>query len=141
MNLSFGSNYRWWAFGAMAIGLFASVSDHGSVVVALPSISNHFDTDLPTTQWVLIGYALTISALLLPMGRMADIVGRKRVYVLGFVIFTVGALAAGLSPSVEALIASKIFQGVGAAMTQEPLWRWSFRRSLQNSAARRWDSR
>ena len=102
----------------MAIGLFASVSDHGSVVVALPSISNHFDTDLPTTQWVLIGYALTISALLLPMGRMADIVGRKRVYVLGFVIFTVGALAAGLSPSVEALIASKIFQGVGAAMTQ-----------------------
>ena len=118
MNLSFGSNYRWWAFGAMAIGLFASVSDHGSVVVALPSISNHFDTDLPTTQWVLIGYALTISALLLPMGRMADIVGRKRVYVLGFVIFTVGALAAGLSPSVEVLIASKIFQGVGAAMTQ-----------------------
>ena len=118
MNLSFGSNYRWWAFGAMAVGLFASVSDHGSVVVALPSISNHFDTDLPTTQWVLIGYALTISALLLPMGRMADIVGRKQVYVLGFVIFTVGALAAGLSPSVEALIASKIFQGVGAAMTQ-----------------------
>ena len=88
MNLSFGSNYRWWAFGAMAIGLFASVSDHGSVVVALPSISNHFDTDLPTTQWVLIGYALTISALLLPMGRMADIVGRKRVYTTGFVIFT-----------------------------------------------------
>jgi EmrB/QacA subfamily drug resistance transporter len=102
----------------LAIGLFTSVSDHGSVVVALPSISDHFNTDLPTTQWVLVGYALTISALLLPMGRMADIVGRKRVYILGFVIFTVGGFAAGMSPSVEFLIASKIFQGVGAAMTQ-----------------------
>ena len=118
MKLPYGSNYRWWAFGALAIGMFASVSDHGSVIVALPSISDHFNTDLPTTQWVLIGYSLTISALLLPMGRMADLIGRKRVYILGFAIFTAGGLAAGLSPSIGFLILAKVFQGVGAAMTQ-----------------------
>ena len=118
MKLPYGSNYRWWAFGALAIGMFASVSDHGSVIVALPSISDHFNTDLPTTQWVLIGYSLTISALLLPMGRMADLIGRKRVYILGFVIFTIGGLAAGFAPSIGFLILAKVFQGVGAAMTQ-----------------------
>ncbi len=111
-------NYKWWAFGALAIGLFASVSDHGSVTVALPSLADHFSTDLPTTQWVVIGYALTISALLLPMGRLSDIVGRKQVYVAGFAVFVVGAVIAGTSTSVIVLILAKVVQGVGAAMTQ-----------------------
>ena len=61
------------AFGALAIGTFASVVDHGSVTVALPSIAKDFQTDLPSVQWVVIGYALTISALLLPMGRLAEV--------------------------------------------------------------------
>ena len=111
-------NYKWWAFGALAIGLFSSVADTGSVIVALPSIADHFGTDLPTSQWVVIGYALTISALLMPMGRLSDIVGRKQVYVSGFAIFVIGALAAGLSTSMLMLIFAKAFQGVGAAMTQ-----------------------
>ena len=111
-------NYKWWVFGALAIGLFASVSDHGSVTVALPSIADHFGTDLVTSQWVLIGYALTISALLMPMGRLSDIVGRKLVYVSGFAIFVIGAILAGLSTGMLMLILAKAFQGVGAAMTQ-----------------------
>ena len=90
----------------------------GSVAVALPSISNHFETALPTTQWVLIGYTLTISALLLPMGRLADIAGRKRVYLVGFAIFVVAACVAGLAPNMTSLIAIRILQGAGAAMTQ-----------------------
>ena len=68
-------NYKWWSFLAIGTGLFVSVADVGSVVVVLPSISEHFSTDFPTTQWVIIGYALTVSALLLPMGRLSDIVG------------------------------------------------------------------
>ena len=60
------SNYKYWAFGAIAIGSFASVVDHGSVNVALPTIAGRFDTDLLTVQWVVIGFALTITALLLP---------------------------------------------------------------------------
>ena len=80
----FGSlaNYKWWVLFAVSVGLFTSVFDHGSVNVALPSIADHFNTDLPTTQWIVIGYGLTISALLLPMGRLSDILGRKIIYVL-----------------------------------------------------------
>ena len=113
-----GQNYKWWAFLALAIGLFSSVAYQGSIVVALPSIVDEFGTDLPTTQWVLIGYALTISAFLLPMGRVADMVGRKRIYLLGFTLFVVGAGVAGASQSILALIFATMFQGLGAAMTQ-----------------------
>lgn len=111
-------HYKWWAFGALAIGLFTSVSDFGNVTVALPSISEYFGTDLIVSQWVVIGYALTISALLMPMGRLSDIVGRKQIYITGFLIFVIGALVAGSSPNMLVLILAKVLQGVGAAMTQ-----------------------
>ncbi|MBC50855.1 MAG: hypothetical protein CL747_01785, partial [Chloroflexi bacterium] len=67
--LSQSPNFKYWVFGALAIGIFTSVVDHGSVNVALPTIADEFKTDLPTIQWVVIIYALTIAALLLPMGR------------------------------------------------------------------------
>ena len=66
-------NHNWWVFIAIAVGLFTSVADFGSLIVALPTISEYFRTDLPTTQWVLVGYSLAISALLLPMGRLAAV--------------------------------------------------------------------
>lgn len=111
-------SYKWWAYIAVAVGLFTSVADHGSVVVALPTISEHFKIDLPTAQWVVLGYAVTISALLLPMGRLSDLVGRKRVYLLGFFVFIAGATAAGLATSVTVLVVVRVVMGVGAAMTQ-----------------------
>lgn len=112
------SNSKYLVFGALAIGLFASVVDHGSVIVALPSIAEHLYIDLPSVQWVVIGFALTISALLLPMGRLADIIGQKRVYILGSVILMIGAAGAGLAPNLATLLLARILQGVGAAMTQ-----------------------
>ena len=118
MNLARGENYKFWVFAALAIGLFASVADHGSVGVALPTIAEHFNTDLPTSQWVVIGYALMISAFLLPMGRLADMVGRKKIYLLGTVILVVMGVAAGFAPNIGALIGAKLAQGIGSAMTQ-----------------------
>ena len=112
-----GSN-KYVVFGALAIGLFASVVDHGSVIVALPSIAEELQIELPSVQWVVIGYALTISALLLPMGRLADMMGQKRVYILGSLVLMVGAAAAGLAPNIATLLLARLFQGVGAAMTQ-----------------------
>lgn len=112
------AGYKWWAFGALALGMFTNVADHGSVIVALPTIADHFLTDLPTVQWVVIGYALAISAFLMPMGRLGDIVGPKRVYLAGLTVFVIGSVLAGLSVNVWMLIGSKIFQGVGAGMTQ-----------------------
>ena len=77
------ANYKWWCFLAIAVGTFTSVVDHGTVLVALDRIRDHFGVDLVTLQWVVVGYLLTISALLLPMGQLSDIVGRKRVYIAG----------------------------------------------------------
>ncbi|MCI0846812.1 MAG: DHA2 family efflux MFS transporter permease subunit, partial [Chloroflexi bacterium] len=111
-------NYKWWVFGTISIGTFLSVVDHGSVLVALPSIERHFGSDLPTVQWIVLGYALAISVLILPMGRLGDIIGRKQVYVWGMVIFVIAAGLAGVSPNLGSLISAKIFQGVGSAMVQ-----------------------
>ncbi len=112
------TGYKWWAFGALALGMFSNVADHGSVIVALPSIADDLLSDLPTVQWVVIGYALAISAFLMPMGRLGDIVGPKRVYLAGLTVFVIGSVLAGLSVNVWMLIGAKIFQGMGAGMTQ-----------------------
>ena len=117
-SLTQSPKFKYWVFGALAIGIFASVVDHGSVNVALPTIASEFDTDLPTIQWVVIIYALTIAALLLPMGRLSDLVGRKKIYITGMVVVALGAVLSGLSPSLELLFPFRVLQGVGAAMTQ-----------------------
>ena len=112
------TSYKWWAFIAVAIGTFASVADQVSVNVALHPVARHFDSDIPTVQWVVISYTLTISALLLPMGRLSDIIGLKRVYIIGSLVFALFAVAAGLSTDLGLLIGSRVVQGAGAAMTQ-----------------------
>ena len=112
--------YKWFVFAALGAGLFTSVADAGSTIVALPTIADHFDIDLPATQWVVIAYLLTITALLLPMGRVSDILGRKRVYIAGFTIFTAGAVLAGLSTGILMLVLSRVLMGIGSAMTQGP---------------------
>ena len=106
-------NYKWWAFTAIAIGSFISVVDTGSMLVALPDIESHFNTNLATVQWVVVGYALAISVLLLPMGRLGDMVGRKNVYLIGFVIFVLAAALAGASRwiNLPTLIVAKVLQG------------------------------
>ena len=112
------SNYKWWAFAAIGIGLFTSVVDYGTVAVALPTIAEHFDSEFPTVQWIMVGYNLTISALLLPMGRLSDIIGRKQVYVTGLVLFVLGAALAGFSTDIIILILSRVLMGCGAAMAE-----------------------
>ena len=86
--------------------------------VALPTIAQHFDADLSAAQWVVVAEGLAVSALILPMGRLSDIIGRKTVYLTGMAIFAGAALLAAGSQSILMLIAFKAVQGVGAAMTQ-----------------------
>ena len=109
---------RYLAFSAILFGLFTVVADHGSIIIALPSIANYFESDLPTTQWVPIGYVLAISITLLPMGRLADLVGRKPIYVTGFIVFAITGVMAGFAPSIPTLIAISTLHGLGAGMTQ-----------------------
>lgn len=112
------ANYKWWVFGSIAIGTFVSVMDTGTVLIALPDIERHFESDLPTVQWVIVGYALAISALILPMGRVGDILGRKYMYIGGLAVFVGASAMAGFAPDLPILIAAKVLQGVGSAMIQ-----------------------
>jgi EmrB/QacA subfamily drug resistance transporter len=109
---------QWLAFSAVALGTFCSVIDHGSISVALPSISEHFSANIPTTQWIVIVFSLTIVMLLLPMSRLGDTKGLTSIYRLGCVILVFATLTAGISPSLMVLIGARVVQGVGAAMTQ-----------------------
>ena len=110
--------YKWWNFWTIAVGTFFSVVDHGSVLIALPGIESHFSATLESVQWVVVAYALVISVLLLPMGRLGDVVGRRRVYILGTAIFVVGSLGATFAPSLAVLIGLRVLKGIGAGMIQ-----------------------
>ncbi|MBN1237381.1 MAG: MFS transporter [Gammaproteobacteria bacterium] len=105
-------------FFVCVTGIFVTVFDTSSAIVALPTIALELGTDLPTAQWVIIGNSLTIAALLVPLGRLSDSVGRKRIYVVGCCLFSAGALLAALAGGIGALIAARIFVGIGSAMTQ-----------------------
>lgn len=110
--------HRYRVFLVCGTGIFITVFDTSSAIVALPTISLEFGTSLPTAQWVIIGNSLVIAALLVPMGRLSDLIGRKRIYVIGCLLFAVGALFAWLSQSIYGLIAARGLVGVGSAMTQ-----------------------
>ncbi len=111
-------SFKWMVFATIAIGTFVSVVDSVSVLIALPEIAAYFHADLPTVQWVVVGNALAISVLILPMGRLGDIVGRKWVYIGGLVIFVAGAALAGVAVNLPWVITAKVFQGAGSAMIQ-----------------------
>ncbi len=105
-------------FAAVGLGSFTGVMTFGTVNVALPTIAGYFKTDLPTVQWVVIAQTLTVSALLLPMGRLSDMVGRKQVYIAGLLLLMGASVFAASSQSVLMLVMSRVVQGMGAAMTQ-----------------------
>ncbi len=112
------ANYKWWAFATVAIGTFVSVLDQSGLSLALPLIADDLDASIPAVQWVTLAYMLATSSLLLPVGRMSDILGRKLVYAVGFVIFIAAAVLAGTSNALRFIVAFKALQGAGAAMIQ-----------------------
>ena len=117
-RITSSSSYKWWNFWTIATGTFFSVVDHGSVLIALPDIESHFDASLESVQWVVVSYALVISVLLLPMGRLGDVVGRRRVYIIGTALFVIASLGATFAPNLDVLIVMRVFKGIGAGMVQ-----------------------
>lgn len=99
-----------------AIGTFMATLDSSIVNISLPVIAADLAAGLEATQWVQIAYSLGVTALLLVAGRMADLVGRRRVYVAGLVAFTAASVACGAAPDIASLIAGRGVQAVGAAM-------------------------
>src|SRR5262245_37705509 len=109
-------NRKWWTLGAVAFGLFMIMLDNTIVNVALPSIQSDLDLQISELEWVVTGYALTFGALMLTGGKLADLLGRRFIFVVGLAIFTASSLACGLANGPEMLIGARVVQGVGAAM-------------------------
>ncbi|HJU86587.1 MAG TPA: DHA2 family efflux MFS transporter permease subunit, partial [Gemmatimonadota bacterium] len=107
---------KWWVMLAIAMGVFLGTIDGSIVNVALPTLVADLDTTFPVVQWVVLAYLLTLATLVLGIGRLGDIVGKKPIYTWGFAVFTLGSVLCGLSPSVGWLIGFRVFQGIGAAM-------------------------
>jgi EmrB/QacA subfamily drug resistance transporter len=107
---------RWWALALLCGAFFMVILDAAIVTVALPSIQADLGFTAQGLQWVVSAYALTFAGLLLLGGRAADLLGRRRVFMVGVVLFTVASLLCGLAWSDEALIGARAFQGIGAAV-------------------------
>ena len=107
---------KWLVFSFVAIGIFMSSLDGSIVNIALPSIMKDLAAPLAYIEWVVMIYLLTVSSLLLSFGRLSDILGRRRIFVMGLIVFSAGSLFCSISGNAILLIASRSFQGIGAAM-------------------------
>jgi EmrB/QacA subfamily drug resistance transporter len=107
---------KWYVMAAVAMGVFLSTIDGSIVNVALPTLVRTFGTEFAVVQWVVLAYLLTVTTLMLSMGRLGDMIGKKPLYATGFVIFTVGSVLCGLSPTIYGLIGFRVLQAIGAAM-------------------------
>jgi EmrB/QacA subfamily drug resistance transporter len=107
---------KWWALAVVCIATFMLLVDVTIVIVALPEIQHGLGSSFADAQWVLDAYALTLAALLLTSGSLADLFGRRRVFLLGMLIFTTASLACGLAQSPLMLTLCRAVQGVGGSM-------------------------
>ena len=111
-------NYKWRVFIVVGIALFTMVMDASVTSIALPSIAEDFSLSLRVVSWVALSASLTISAALLPLGRLADIAGRKSVHLVGIALFAAGSIFAAVSPNLATLLGARVVMSVGAAMDQ-----------------------
>ncbi len=107
---------KWWTLLAVCVGTFMLLLDVTIVNVALPDVQHSLKASFSDLQWVVDAYALTLAALLLTSGSLADLYGRRRLFLIGLVVFTAGSLACGVAQSAEMLILSRSAQGVGGAI-------------------------
>jgi MFS family permease len=108
--------HRWRILAVVATAFFMTILDVSIVNVALPSIGQDLEFSRGNLQWVITAYAITFGGFLLLGGRAADLLGRRRVFLVGVALFTAASLVCGLAGSEEMLIAARAVQGLGAAI-------------------------
>jgi len=112
------SRAHWYVVGTVCIGAFMGQLDASIVTLALPTMGRHLHASVGAVEWVALAYLLVLVATVATVGRIADAVGRKLLYVYGFGVFTAGSVLCGLAPTLPVLIAARVLQAVGAAMLQ-----------------------
>lgn len=110
-----GGRYLWQVQAIAGLGGFLSAINISIMAVALPTVSHHFHASASTASWIILSYMLVATVLVLVFGRVADMVGRRRMYLGGFALLSTGSLLAGLAPNVTVLIVCICLEGVGAA--------------------------
>jgi len=109
-------NRKWWTLGALSFALFMVMLDNTVVNVALPAIQKDLGIGVSELEWTVTAYALTFAVLLLSGGKLGDMYGRRRIFMIGLLVFTVSSLVCGLSSSAPELIGARAVQGVGSAL-------------------------
>lgn len=107
---------KWWIMLGVGLGVLMFALDTSIVNTALPTLVQVFQTDFATVQWVTLSYLLVIAALVLGVGRFGDILGKKRLYLAGLIVFSIGSLLCSLSSEIHWLIGFRALQGLGAVM-------------------------
>src|SRR3981189_420210 len=106
-------NRKWWTLAAVSFGLFMIMLDNTVVNVALPSIQKDLGIGISELEWVVNAYALTFGVLLLTGGKLADLLGRRAIFITGLVVFTGASLWCGLAGGAASLIAARTLHGGG----------------------------
>src|ERR671933_1238121 len=105
---------KWWAMLGIGLGVLMFTLDTSIVNIALPTLVKQLNTSFATIQWVVLSYLLIVTALVLGAARLGDMLGKKRLYLIGLIIFTISSLLCGLAPDVGWLIGFRALQGLGA---------------------------
>ena len=107
---------KWWTLAVVGLGTFMAALDGSVVNVALPVIRQATHSSVSTVEWVILAYLIAVSSSLLVFGRLADIYGKRSIYMAGQTVFVLGSLGCGLADRIGVLIAARAIQGAGAAM-------------------------
>src|SRR5215472_7315624 len=107
---------RWWVLTAVSLATLMTYLDNNVINVAIPTIQRSLHLSVTGLEWIVSSYLLVLAGLLLVGGRLADVYGRRRVFLVGLAIFTLSSLTAGLAGSGGVLIGARAVQGVGAAL-------------------------
>src|ERR687890_1542209 len=108
-------HYKWWALSCTSLGMLVATINPGPLIIALPDLERSLHTSLLQLVWVILAYMIASTVLVLTAGRLSDLFGRKRAYVLGFAVFALASLGAGFSADGTQLILWRVLQGVGGA--------------------------
>ena len=128
---------KWWTLLAVCVGTFMLLLDVTIVVVAIPDIQRGLHASFGQVQWVIDAYALTLASLLLTAGVLADRYGRRLLFAIGLIVFTLGSLLCGLALGPLMLILSRSGQGVGGPSCSPRPWPFSVRASRVKTAGSR----